>query len=62
MTEPAAPSANVPVSNVDVLIVGGGFSGICMGIKLIEAGMRSFLILEKSEDIGGTWWDNRYPG
>jgi len=24
--------------------------------------MKSFLIVEKSEDIGGTWWDNRYPG
>jgi cation diffusion facilitator CzcD-associated flavoprotein CzcO len=33
-----------------------------MGIKLLEAGMNSFLIVEKSADIGGTWWDNRYPG
>jgi cation diffusion facilitator CzcD-associated flavoprotein CzcO len=49
-------------TTVDVLIVGAGFSGICMGIKLREAGMHSFLIIEKSADIGGTWWDNRYPG
>ena len=48
--------------NVDVLIVGGGFSGLGMAIKLREAGMNSFLLLEKSEDVGGTWWDNRYPG
>lgn len=48
--------------SVDVLIVGAGFSGICMGIKLLEAGMRDFLVIEKSEEIGGTWWDNRYPG
>src|SRR5271157_1547508 len=47
---------------VDVLIVGGGFSGLCMAIKLREAGMNSFLLLEKSDDIGGTWYDNRYPG
>ena len=33
-----------------------------MGIKLLEAGMKSFVIIEKSENIGGTWWDNRYPG
>jgi len=33
-----------------------------MGIKLLEAGMKSFLIIEKSCEIGGTWWDNRYPG
>lgn len=47
---------------VDVLIVGAGFSGIGMGIKLLEAGIRSFLIIEKSAEIGGTWWDNHYPG
>jgi cation diffusion facilitator CzcD-associated flavoprotein CzcO len=62
MTEPAALSANSSVTNVDVLIVGAGFSGLCMGIKLLDAGMNSFLIIEKSKDIGGTWWDNRYPG
>jgi len=50
------------VTAVDVLIVGGGFSGLCMAIKLREAAMNSFLLMEKSEDIGGTWWDNRYPG
>ncbi|HMD40358.1 MAG TPA: NAD(P)/FAD-dependent oxidoreductase [Candidatus Acidoferrum sp.] len=47
---------------VDVLIIGGGFSGLCMAIKLLEARMNSFLLLEKSDDIGGTWYDNRYPG
>ncbi len=62
MTEPAAVSANSAVTNVDVLIVGAGFSGLCMGIKLLEAGMNSFLIIEKGAEIGGTWWDNRYPG
>ena len=62
MTESAAPFAESSVTNVDVLIVGAGFSGLCMAIKLLEAGMKSFLIIEKSDDIGGTWWDNRYPG
>src|SRR5579872_1841427 len=47
---------------VDVLIVGAGFSGLCMAMKLREAGMNSFLVIEKSEGIGGTWWENRYPG
>ncbi|MGB7027497.1 MAG: NAD(P)/FAD-dependent oxidoreductase, partial [Candidatus Acidiferrum sp.] len=47
---------------IDVLIVGGGFSGLCMAIKLREAGQDSFLLVEKSDDIGGTWYDNRYPG
>jgi cation diffusion facilitator CzcD-associated flavoprotein CzcO len=47
---------------VDTLIVGAGFSGLCMAMKLREAGMNSFLVIEKSEGIGGTWWENRYPG
>ena len=62
MTESPALQSNAAGTVVDVLIVGGGFSGLCMGIKLLEAGMKSFLIIEKSADIGGTWWDNRYPG
>jgi cation diffusion facilitator CzcD-associated flavoprotein CzcO len=62
MTETSAPNSNATEITVDVLIVGAGFSGLCMGIKLREAGMNSFLIIEKSADIGGTWWDNRYPG
>jgi cation diffusion facilitator CzcD-associated flavoprotein CzcO len=62
MNGSSAPHSNATDTTVDVLIVGGGFSGLCMGIKLLEAGMKSFLIIEKSEDIGGTWWDNRYPG
>lgn len=62
MTEAAKPATHAEELSVDVLIVGGGFSGLCMAIKLREAGMNSFLLLEKSDDIGGTWYDNRYPG
>lgn len=45
-----------------IVIIGTGFAGICMGIKLLEAGVSDFIILEKSSDIGGTWRDNTYPG
>ena len=62
MIDPPASVTSPAVINVEVLIVGAGFSGICMGIKLLEAGMNSFLIIEKSADLGGTWWENRYPG
>jgi cation diffusion facilitator CzcD-associated flavoprotein CzcO len=65
MTIPAENNPPGPADTnlaVDVLIVGGGFSGLCMAIKLRDAGMNSFLLLEKSEEIGGTWWENRYPG
>lgn len=47
---------------VDVLIVGAGFAGICMAIKLKEQGKRSFVVLERAERVGGTWRDNSYPG
>jgi cation diffusion facilitator CzcD-associated flavoprotein CzcO len=49
-------------AEVEVLVVGSGFSGICMGVRLLRAGIESFLIIEKAEDLGGTWRDNRYPG
>jgi 4-hydroxyacetophenone monooxygenase len=44
-----------------VLIVGAGFSGVAMGIKLQEAGV-PFTIIEKNDDFGGTWYENSYPG
>jgi cation diffusion facilitator CzcD-associated flavoprotein CzcO len=55
-------SVSLATTEVDVLIVGSGFSGIAMAIKLQQAGMRSFLVLEKAADVGGTWRDNTYPG
>lgn len=45
-----------------VAIVGAGFSGLCMGIKLLEAGVDSFTIYEKNDGVGGTWRENTYPG
>jgi cation diffusion facilitator CzcD-associated flavoprotein CzcO len=47
---------------LEVIIVGAGFGGLCMAIKLREAGIHDFVILEKSVDVGGTWRDNHYPG
>lgn len=47
---------------VSVAIIGAGMSGLCMGIKLRERGIDDFVILEKSPDVGGTWFDNTYPG
>jgi len=60
MTQPAFPSTNSSVTNVDVLIVGAVFR-LCMGIKLLEAGMNSFLIIEKERGHRRTWWENRLP-
>ncbi len=45
-----------------VAIIGAGMSGICMAIKLQDAGINSFVIYEQASEIGGTWRDNTYPG
>ncbi len=47
---------------LDVAIIGAGFSGICMGVKLRAAGMTNFKIFEKTGGVSGTWSDNTYPG
>ncbi|WP_433462550.1 flavin-containing monooxygenase [Spirillospora sp. CA-128828] len=45
-----------------VVIIGSGFGGIGMAIRLREAGVHDVVILEKAADLGGTWRDNTYPG
>jgi cation diffusion facilitator CzcD-associated flavoprotein CzcO len=50
------------IEEVEVAVIGSGFSGLCMGIKLKEAGIEDFLILEKDAVFGGTWRVNHYPG
>ncbi len=44
-----------------VVVVGCGQSGLLAGIRLLEAGI-PFTILEKNAGVGGTWWENSYPG
>jgi len=51
-----------PSRTPTVAIVGAGMSGICMGIKLAQAGVDSFTIYEKAQRVGGTWRENTYPG
>ncbi|MFT4298876.1 MAG: NAD(P)/FAD-dependent oxidoreductase [Aeromicrobium sp.] len=48
--------------STDILIIGTGFSGMGMAMKLREAGRTDFIVLEKADDVGGTWRDNTYPG
>jgi len=49
-------------SRTGVAIVGSGFSGIGLGVRLRAAGITDFVILERAGDLGGTWRDNSYPG
>ncbi len=58
----ASTPLNKSVKRVEAAIVGAGFGGLCMAIKLQEAGITDFVILEKGSDVGGTWRDNTYPG
>ncbi|MGD9920338.1 MAG: flavin-containing monooxygenase [Pseudorhodoplanes sp.] len=56
-----APPGKDVLERFKVIIVGAGLSGICMGIKLLEAGI-PFVIYEKNDAVGGTWYENAYPG
>jgi cation diffusion facilitator CzcD-associated flavoprotein CzcO len=51
-----------PSGTPTVVIVGAGMGGITAGVLLRKAGIDTFTIYEKSERVGGTWWDNQYPG
>ncbi|GAA2042790.1 NAD(P)/FAD-dependent oxidoreductase [Agromyces tropicus] len=50
------------MNHVEVAIVGAGFAGIAMAMRLRREGRESFAILERGADIGGTWRENTYPG
>jgi len=54
--------AGEDLGSTDVAIVGSGFSGLGMAIRLERAGRGDFVVLEKGRDVGGTWRDNTYPG
>ena len=50
------------VPRFDAVIIGSGFGGLCAAVKLKEAGIDNFVILEKDAQFGGTWRVNTYPG
>src|SRR5579862_6253156 len=54
--------ADDALRDVGVIIVGAGFSGLGLGIRMRRRGLSSFVILERADDVGGTWRDNTYPG
>ncbi|MEX0297646.1 MAG: NAD(P)-binding protein, partial [Kordiimonas sp.] len=45
-----------------IAIIGAGLSGMCMAIKLLQAGYTKIAIYEKAAAVGGTWRENTYPG
>jgi cation diffusion facilitator CzcD-associated flavoprotein CzcO len=45
-----------------IAIIGAGPGGLCMAIRLKQAGFDDLVLLEKADGVGGTWYHNRYPG
>jgi cation diffusion facilitator CzcD-associated flavoprotein CzcO len=62
--DPAAPTGHdrADPTQVRVAIVGGGFAGLGMAIRLKQAGIEDFVVLERADEVGGTWQANTYPG
>src|ERR1700712_1622810 len=55
------PVTRETLDKYHVLVIGTGYSGLAMAIKLKEAGI-PFTVIEKNDDVGGTWYENSYPG
>ena len=48
--------------HVPIAILGAGFGGLGMAIRLKQEGVDDFIVFERDTDVGGTWWANSYPG
>jgi cation diffusion facilitator CzcD-associated flavoprotein CzcO len=45
-----------------IVIIGAGIAGVGLGVRLLEAGIDEFVICERNESVGGTWFEHTYPG
>src|SRR5437773_161460 len=59
---PPDSAGGAPARHAHVAIVGSGFAGLGMAIRLKRAGIDDFVVLERADDVGGTWRENTYPG
>ncbi len=50
------------IQKTKIAIIGAGFGGLAMAIRLLQQNIHDFVILEKADDVGGTWRENQYPG
>ncbi|AXB80353.1 NAD(P)/FAD-dependent oxidoreductase [Novosphingobium sp. P6W] len=57
----AIQERRAPPSGFKVLVIGAGMTGMAAAIKLREAGY-DCIVVEKNSEVGGTWFENRYPG
>jgi cation diffusion facilitator CzcD-associated flavoprotein CzcO len=56
-----APADSLP-DHVRIAVVGAGFSGLALAMRLLDEGIDDFVMLERDGEVGGTWRDNTYPG
>src|SRR3712207_574997 len=54
--------SSTTTEHVRVAIVGSGFGGLGMAIRLQQQGERNFVVFERGDEVGGTWRANTYPG
>ncbi|OCW58518.1 hypothetical protein AWJ14_18670 [Hoeflea olei] len=57
----ARPASPALKEGMTAIVIGAGVSGVCAAVRLREAGV-SCTVFEKNDDVGGTWYENRYPG
>lgn len=62
MSRPAVPDPATRAREHRVAIIGAGFSGIGLAIRLRQRATRDFVVFERAREVGGTWRDNVYPG
>lgn len=60
-TSEAAGTDFLP-EHTDVVIVGAGFAGLGMAVRLRQAGRHDFVVIDRANEVGGTWQANTYPG
>lgn len=51
-----------PIADFTVAVIGAGPGGLCAAIKLQQAGIRDYVVIERADDVGGSWHENSYPG
>lgn len=57
------PSSEPPlVTESEVTVVGAGFGGLASSVRLKKLGTDNFVVFDKYEKFGGTWYANTYPG
>lgn len=63
MLDEQSPANMNMAYDTEVIVIGAGMSGLGVAVQLIrQYGLRDFEIIEKSDNLGGTWWQNTYPG